>query len=156
MVFLRWCIGRSNIDVVRLFQRWDDQQPNARDCEQDRRGWPRWSSPTQARTWIPWTGAPKHEFPVAGCPGYTAYVYDNDNLGPNWGMLKKDLWCLTTDGVMNVCTFSSIILIFDFKNVWTNCELFFLKYLSLMTLNLTLTSIKIDFNLIDLKVIKIG
>lgn len=107
VVLLRWRFGSSNLDVVRVFQRWNSgwqsagfgHGASAGPICHDRHPRPRGYSRTQARTWTSWTGARGcARIHVARCPGYTTCDYGSAFLGSSCATLKDASWCPTLAG----------------------------------------------------------
>lgn len=118
MVLLRWRFGSSNLDVVRVFQRWNSgwqsagfghgasAGPICHDCHPRH---PRGYSRTQARTWTSWTGARGcARIHVARCPGYTTCDYGSAFLGSSCATLRGASWCPTLAGptIVSILHFS--------------------------------------------------
>lgn len=123
VVLLRWRFGSSNLDVVRVFQRWNSgwqsagfgHGASAGPICHDRHPRPRGYSLTQARTWTSWTGARGcARIHVARCPGYTTCDYGSAFLGSSCATLKGASWCPIHAGPTIVSIYLLFSLPFEF------------------------------------------
>lgn len=134
MVLLRWRFGSSNLDVVRVFQRWNSgwqsagfgHGASAGPICHVRHPRPRGYSRTQARTWTSWTGARGcARIHVARCPGYTTCDYGSAFLGSSCATLKGASWCPTRAGPTIVSIHLPIYITRSLEILFTMLNLFF-------------------------------
>lgn len=114
MILLRWCTGRSNFDVVRVFQRWDGRGQGAGPGGLGVIECPPGFSLTQARTWKFWSDA--HDCarsPVARCPGYSTCGCASAFLGSSFDKPRGGSWYPTIVGVTSV----SFLLFYSRKSL---------------------------------------
>lgn len=125
MILLRWCSGRSNIDVVRVFQRWYHRwKSQATGCHRLIQLSRRFSN-TPTRTWKFWNDAHNcARIPVARCPGYTTCGCASSFLGSSSERPREGSWSLTIVGATNV---SSAFLLQRFHSLSESLTYYYYK-----------------------------